>query len=194
MTTPPTHNLETVDYHPDELSPYHRNPRRGDIPAIMESLRVNGQYRPIVVNLGRQTGRPLEVLAGNHLLAAARELGWTTITAATIDVTDAEAARIVAADNRTADLGDYDTDALLSLLRDLDGLEGTGYDDDDLDLLNDHTTGPLSLDDLADEYGELTDDDLLKTISLKVSNDTLTRWNNHRATTASDDEALSMLL
>lgn len=135
MTTPPEHRLETVRYRPDELTPYHRNPRRGDLPAIMDSLRVNGQYRPIVVNLGRQTGRPLEVLAGNHTLAAARELGWTQITATTIDVDDQQAARIVAADNRTADLGDYDTDQLTSLLRGLDDLEGTGYTDDDLDAL-----------------------------------------------------------
>lgn len=194
MTTPPTHDLETVRYHPDELATYHRNPRRGDIDAIARSLEVNGQYRPIVVNLGRKTGRPLEVLAGNHTLQAAQKLGWTQIVATTIDVTDTEAARIVAADNRTADLGDYDTDALTSLLADLDNLDGTGYTDDDLDLLTNHTGGPLSLDDLEDEYGELTDGDLLKTLTLKISGSTLTKWNNHRATTASDDEALNKLL
>lgn len=137
MTTPPAHDLETVRYHPDELATYHQNPRRGDIEAIARSLEVNGQYRPIVVNLGRKTGRPLEVLAGNHTLQAAQRLGWTQIVATTIDVDDQQAARIVAADNRTADLGDYDTDTLAALLADLDNLEGTGYTDDDLtDLLN----------------------------------------------------------
>ena len=146
MTKPPAHELQTVNYHPDELSTYHKNPRRGDIDAIARSLEVNGQYRAIVVNLGRKTGRPLEVLAGNHTLAAARQLGWTQITATTIDVTDSEAARIVAADNRTADLGDYDADALAALLRDLDDLDGTGYTDDDLGALLGPDPAPGSAD------------------------------------------------
>ena len=193
MTTP-KHELQTVHYHPDELSTYHRNPRRGDIDTIARSLEINGQYRAIVVNLGRQTGRPLEVLAGNHTLQAAQKLGWTQITATTVDVDDQQAARIVAADNRTADLGDYDIDQLSALLADLDDLDGTGYTDDDLDLLTDHTSGPLDLDDLEDEYGEFTDDDLLKPLALRITSSTLTKWNNHRATTASDDEALNKLL
>lgn len=49
-----------------DLQPYPRNPRRGNIPAIAESLRALGQYRPIVVNAGTHTGRRLEILAGNH--------------------------------------------------------------------------------------------------------------------------------
>ena len=53
----------------DTLRPYARNPRRGDVATIVESLRANGQYRPIVV---RSSTR--EVLAGNHTLAAAREV------------------------------------------------------------------------------------------------------------------------
>lgn len=131
----PAHDLTLVTLDISELSPYHRNPRRGDIAAIARSLEINGQYRPIVVNLGTHTGRPLEVLAGNHTLAAARTLGWAQIAATTIDVDDVAAARIVAADNRTADLGDYDTDTLLALLHDLPDLDGTGYDDDYLDSL-----------------------------------------------------------
>ena len=154
MTTPPQHELQTVHYDPDELSTYHRNPRRGDVEAIARSLEVNGQYRAIVVNLGRKTGRPLEVLAGNHTLQAAKKLGWTQITATTIDVDDQQAARIVAADNRTADLGDYDTEELTSRLADLDQLDGTGYTDDDLtDLLNDLNDIDGSTDHHADEIG-----------------------------------------
>lgn len=124
-----------VEYGPEELAPYHRNPRRGDVDAIAASLRRNGQYRPIVVNLGTHTGRPLEVLAGNHTLAAARQLGWDRIAATTVDVDDHQAARIVAADNRTADLGGYDDDVLIGLLQELPDLDGTGYEDADLDAL-----------------------------------------------------------
>ena len=125
-----------TEFNVDELAGYHRNPRRGDVDAIARSLEINGQYRPIVVNIGTHTGRPLEVLAGNHTLAGARQLGWPTIQATTVDVDDLAAARIVAADNRTADLGGYDDTILAELLAQIAespiGLAGTGYDPDQL--------------------------------------------------------------
>ena len=75
-----------VEFPVDDLAPYHRNPRRGDVKAIARSLETNGQYRPIVVNLGTHTGRPNEVLAGNHTLAGAKHLGWATVWGTTVDV------------------------------------------------------------------------------------------------------------
>lgn len=118
-----------------DLQPYHRNPRRGNVPAIAGSLRTFGQYRPIVVNAGTHTGRHLEVLAGNHTLYAARELGWDSIDCVTVDVDEETAARIVLVDNRTADLAENDDRLLAALLADLPDLEGTGYTDDDLEAL-----------------------------------------------------------
>lgn len=111
------------------------NPRRGDVDAIAESLRVSGQYRPIVVNTGLQTGRKHEVLAGNHTLAAARQLGWERIAVTLVDVDDVGARRIMLADNRTAELGGYDTDALVTALEAMPTLEGTGYAPLDLEKL-----------------------------------------------------------
>lgn len=90
----------------DDLNTFHRNPRRGDIESIAKSLRKHGQYKPIVVNSGTQTGRRNEVLAGNHTLMAARHLGWERIDVAVVDVDEDSAASIVLADNRLADLGD----------------------------------------------------------------------------------------
>lgn len=116
----------------DQVRPRKGNPRRGDIDAIAESLTRNGQYRPIVVNKATS-----EILAGNHTYAAARRLGWAHVAVTFVDVDEDQAARIVLADNRTADLGHYDDDLLADLLRSLDGgdLTGTGYDQDDLDAL-----------------------------------------------------------
>lgn len=114
---------------------------------IAESLKARGQYRAIVVNLGRLTGRPLEVLAGNHTLLAARELGWESIDATTVDVDDAEAARIVAADNRLADLGGYDDADLIEVLETAGELVGTGYSEIDLAALRAAMDEPLSLTD-----------------------------------------------
>lgn len=115
-----------------DLKPFDGNPRRGNVDAIRESLAAHGQYRPIVVR--RETG---EVLAGNHTFAAAKELGWETIAATFVDVTDEQARRIVLVDNKTSDYGRYDDADLLAILKELEsteaGLAGTGFGDDDLD-------------------------------------------------------------
>jgi ParB-like chromosome segregation protein Spo0J len=129
------HDLAVTHYPVAELRTYHKNPRVGNVDRIADSLRVNGQFKPIVVNTGTHTGRPLEVLAGNHTLKAARDLAWDTISAVTVDVDDDQAARIVLADNRTGDLGTYDDRLLAELLTELPTLEGTGYDPGDLDAI-----------------------------------------------------------
>lgn len=125
-----------------DLAPFHRNPRTGDLAAIAESLRVNGQYKAIVVNRGTHTGRPNEILAGNHTWAAASELGWEQIAATWVDVGEEDAARIVVVDNRTSDLAGYDSAMLADILADLPDLEGTGYDQDALDGLLDDDSLP----------------------------------------------------
>src|SRR5829696_6993771 len=110
------------------LRPYARNPRRGDVGLIAESLERNGQYRPLVVN--RPTG---EVLAGNHTLLAARQLGWSEIAVTYVDVNDAQAQRIVLVDNRSSDVAGYDDELLAELLKELPDLEGSGWDPHALD-------------------------------------------------------------
>lgn len=114
----------------DGLKPYGANPRRGNVPLIVDSLTHHGQYRPIVVR-----AKTFEVLAGNHTLAAARELGWDTIAATFVECSDDEAARIVLMDNRAGDVGSYDDEVLAELLSSLPDTSGTGYDDDDLAVL-----------------------------------------------------------
>ena len=113
-----------------ELHP--QNARQGDVGAICQSLEAHGQYKPIVVQ--RSTMR---VCAGNHTTQAAQALGWTEIDAVVLDVDDDQALRILLVDNRANDLATYDnsvlTDLLEHLVRSDYGLEGTGYDGDDLD-------------------------------------------------------------
>ena len=99
-----------------------RNPRRGDLGVIKQSLQANEQYAPVIVN--RRTG---EVLAGNHRVVAARELGWREIAVCYVDVDEEHARRIMLADNRTSDLAGYDTEALVRLLEETSSdLTGTG--------------------------------------------------------------------
>lgn len=117
-----------MSYEPiKSLQHYHLNPRKGDVESIAESLKDFGQYRPIVVNRGTQTGREREVLAGNHVLQAARGLGWENVEVDWVDVDDDTAAKIVLIDNRSADLSSYDGDALAALIASVGDLGGTGY-------------------------------------------------------------------
>lgn len=129
------HDLTIHEIPVGDLALLPGNPRQGDIGAVSESMRVNGIYQPIIVNKGTHTGRPLEVIAGNHRAQAAQQLGHPTIPAIILDLDDTAAARIALADNRTSDLADYDSDALIVMLQNLDDLTGTGYDGDDLDAL-----------------------------------------------------------
>jgi DNA modification methylase len=136
-------NVAELQVDVSDLKPYHRNPRIGHVAAIAESLEQNGQYRPIVVNR-----RTMEVLAGNHTLKAAKQLGWLTIAATFVDVDDAAAQRIVVADNRLSDIAHNDDRVLAALLQDLDGLTGTGYSDADLaELIAGLAPEPKSLED-----------------------------------------------
>jgi len=123
----------------DDLIEYPNNARRGNISVLVDSLKVNGQYRPIVVQKSTSY-----VLAGNHLLRAARILGWDTLDAVVVDVDEQAGLKIVLADNRSADLGDYNEQLLSGLLEMLENFDGTGYTEADiLDLENAINPEPL---------------------------------------------------
>jgi DNA modification methylase len=115
--------IESVTLHP-------RNARIGDVGAVAASLDWFGQLKPIVVQ--KSTGW---VVAGNHLLRAARKLGWTEIAANIVELDDATATKYMLADNRTSDLGSYDDGLLAAILAEqaaADNLAATGYDADDV--------------------------------------------------------------
>ena len=117
----------------DDLTTHPGNPRRGDLAAVKASIEVNGFYGTIVAQ--RSTGY---VLAGNHRLMAARELGMVEVPVVWVDCDDTRARAILAADNRTSELGGFDSEALAQLLEGLrieDALVGTGYSDDDISAL-----------------------------------------------------------
>lgn len=110
-----------------KLSLFHKNPRVGNVEAIAESLRENGQYKAIVVNVGTYTGRPNEILGGNHTFLGMKANGEKTMLASFVDVDEEQANRIVLADNKTADLGTYDDKMIAELFNSLSTVSGTGY-------------------------------------------------------------------
>lgn len=132
--------LTIVPVKTDVVKPHPDNPRNGDTDAIIESLRTNGLYRPLYVQ--RSTGH---IVAGNHTYAAMLELGATAVPVMWLDVDDDKALRIMLADNRLADLGQYDNGLLVQLLQDLDSLTGTGYDERAIERLINQIDAPLDL-------------------------------------------------
>lgn len=138
--------VRTADIALDELTPFPGNAKRGDVDQIRASLRRNGQYRSLVVR--EIPSGPLIVLAGNHTMQALQAEGRETARCEVVLCDDNTARRINLADNRTAELGEYDNDALAELLSYLDGdYEGTGYTDGDVQALITPLEDPESLDD-----------------------------------------------
>lgn len=108
-----------------------------NLDAIADSLKAFGQQKPIVVD-----GRGI-IVAGNGTHAAARNLGWTDIDVVRTDLTGPEAIAFAIADNRTAELAEWDQAALAAQIAGLDEDLRIGWDDGDLsDLLaDDGSTG-----------------------------------------------------
>lgn len=97
--------VEHVDINELTLDP--KNARRGDVASIVESLREFGQHRPLVA---RKDGH---VIVGNHMLKAARTLGWSKIAVIYVDDDEEKSIRRSIADNATGDRATWD-DAILA--------------------------------------------------------------------------------
>lgn len=116
-----------------DFTPDPRNANLGSVEAVARSFDRFGQRKPIVARLDGT----LE--AGEHMLLAARKLGWEHIAAVRIDEDDATATAYGLADNRSAELGDgYDEPLLAELLQELHAedealLAATSWDESDID-------------------------------------------------------------
>jgi DNA modification methylase len=101
-----------------------------NLDAIKSSLAMFGQRTPIVV---QKAG--MIVRAGNGRLDAAKALGWTRIAAVIVDDDNATAAQFAIADNRTAELAEWDHDTLSLLLDgwDKETREAVGFTQKDID-------------------------------------------------------------
>src|ERR1700761_7633010 len=97
------------------LSPDPANARRHperNLDQIKASLKRFGQQKPIVVDATNI------VRAGNGTLAAAKALGWTTIAAVRSELAKTELTAYAIADNRTAELAEWDAAVLAETLAD----------------------------------------------------------------------------
>lgn len=150
------HAYEPAD--PNSLTNHPRNPRRGDVDAIRESIRTHGFHSPLVVQKSTR-----HVLVGNHRLEAARLENLTEVPVVWVDVNDDEAVRLLLADNRTADQGRYDEQLLADLLTEqaaasTAALAATGYDPTHLAALIERTEAEQARQRAADDPEPDVDD------------------------------------
>jgi site-specific DNA-methyltransferase (adenine-specific) len=139
--------IETVNI--NSLTPDPANARKHDgknLQAIENSLLKFGQRKPICVTPDSI------VVAGNGTLEAAKNLGWTEIVIARTPVGWSwEQIRAFAlADNRTAELAEWDDKVLADQLLELDA---NGWELEDIGF------NSLSPEIVDDPYGLLVDDD-----------------------------------
>ncbi len=124
---------------PDPKNARKHSPRNLD--AIKKSLERFGQQRPIVVDAKGV------VIAGNGTLEAAKALGWEEIEVVRSTLKGSSATAYAIADNRTAELAEWDDDILAETLKALKVEDealaaATGFDD----------LGDISADALPEKY------------------------------------------
>lgn len=148
---------DTTDIGLDQLEEYPGNPRKHtdlQLREMTRSLDMFGQYRPLVVNESNQ------VLAGNGMLRAMRELGWKKGSAIVLQGANAaEERKLLLADNRIGGMGSTDFDAVDAMLEEIGDFEIPGYDPDTLRSLL--ATAEESLD-AASEYGILDESEIAR--------------------------------
>jgi ParB-like chromosome segregation protein Spo0J len=114
--------VESVSVNDLELDP--NNARRHNarnIEVIANSLKTFGQRKPLVVT------RDNIVVAGNGTLEAAKSLGWQEISIARVpeDWSHEQVVAYALADNRSAELAEWDTQVLADQLLDISMLFDT---------------------------------------------------------------------
>ena len=184
--------LEQREVSVDDLKPHPDNPNRGSVDDLAESLAEFGQFRSIV---GRPDGT---ILAGHHLVQAAKRVGIKTLRVDIIDVDDITARKIMLADNRLADLGlGPNLDLLLKNLEELgDDIAGTGFDEDYIRMLEEAVSGPPDLDELIEEADdtESKPEDFFKRITITIDPRLATKWEALRKMYDDDNSAFASLL
>lgn len=128
-------SLKSLAVDIDSLDYLEGNPRIGNVEAIMASYAEFGQVKPIVAK--KNEDGTATVIAGNHQLEAAINLGWEQIAVIFLDADDKKAIAFALADNRTMELGYTEPELLTDMLLEIseyypDLLDGLGWDEFEL--------------------------------------------------------------
>jgi DNA modification methylase len=174
-------NIETLRIL--ELTPDPNNARQHDeknLKAIMGSLKEFGQRKPIVIT---EAGT---IVAGNGTVEAAKRLGWTDIEVVRVpsDWTDAQVKAFAIADNRTAELANWNQEVLTSQLLELEA-EGWELAEFGFEAFE-----------LPDEDKPIIEDDIPESAPGRVALGDIWQLGNHRLMCgdATDEQVILKLL
>lgn len=97
------------------LQPWKNNPRSNDhaVDAVAESIRSFGFNVPILCD------QNLTIVAGHTRWKAAQKLGMTKVSAIVVEMTDTQRRAFSIADNKTAEIADWDFPKLGEVLEEL---------------------------------------------------------------------------
>lgn len=168
-----------------------KHPQR-NLDAIAASLEKFGQRRPLVVWGER-------IIAGNGTSEAAKLLGWDEIDITRVpqDWSQEQAKAYALADNRTAEMAEWDGQELLVALESLDDelLAASGFSQEDLEDLEKVWGLPPDLDSLADEIGDPSEEDGLIVVRFKVPPAIHEKWKAALVASGQEDiEAVCLVI
>ena len=144
----PSHErVKCASLKPDPKNARKHSPRNLD--AIKKSLERFGQQRPIVVDAKGV------VIAGNGTLEAAKALGWDEIEIVRSTLKGSSATAYAIADNRTAELAEWNDDILAETLAALKVEDEalalvTGFDESEIVNAIGGTDGPTDPDEIPE--------------------------------------------
>jgi ParB-like chromosome segregation protein Spo0J len=119
----------------DDLKPWEKNPRANDaaVDAVAKSIEMFGFNVPILYD------QHMTIVAGHVRWKAAKKLGLTTVPGVQLSLTRAQREAFAVADNKTAEIADWDYDVLGEILKNLpdDGIDlsSLGFSDAELDAI-----------------------------------------------------------
>jgi DNA modification methylase len=133
QTAPKRPGLKVEEVPLSSLKPMKGNPRKNEaaIPKIASSLERFGWTNPV---LARRQDRV--IIAGHTRVEAAKRIGLTKVPVIWLDLSPNDAKLYALADNRLAEIAEWDNDGLALILRELQAedanLAEAGFDDDEV--------------------------------------------------------------
>lgn len=140
------------------IRPYWRNARKNDraVPGVIESIKRYGLNQPLVVD-----GKGV-IIVGHTRYRALVELGVEEVPVVRPKLSKADAAEYRIADNKTAELAEWDQGLLIPELR--------GMDVDRMQLFfPDHNLGRMLAEASGSAYQPVTEDDMDRALSRQQS-------------------------
>jgi len=144
-----------------------------NLDAIAKSLQMFGQRKPVVIT------NENVVVAGNGTLEAAKQIGWKGLAVVRVPSDwDSDTIKAYAlADNRSAELASWDTDILLSQLRELKledwNVGDFGFKDFDLKTREEIDTGMKEIAERYEVVIECEDENEQTALLLRLSQEGL---------------------